>query len=114
MTEVERTDPHLQFKRRRLDTAKLITSTIAAVAATAALIVALLVLSSVSVTTRTISDCTTPAGDCYRQQQQRTAEVRDRLADASVAANWCAAHEGRSLDEMQACVTRTLQLLGDK
>lgn len=113
MTEAELTDPALAVKRHRLDMAKLVLSGVAATAATAALVVSLLALLAVGKVTNSISDCTTPGGACYQQQQQSTQEARIRLVNANVATQWCARTEA-SLDGLQSCVTRVLGLLGDR
>lgn len=113
MTEAELTDPVLRAKRNRLDTAKVVLSAIAAIAATAALVVTLLLLVQVGTVTGTISDCTTPTGRCYQQQQQRNAENRDRLVDAMVAVELCGRTPG-TREELQACATRALESIGDR
>lgn len=113
MTEAELTDPGLQVKRHRLDTAKLVLSAVAAVAATVAVVVSMLALVQITSVTTTISDCTTPKGRCYQQQLQLQAQNRARLVNSAVAAQYCGP-TSRSLDELQACVTRTLERIGDR
>lgn len=113
MTETELTDPDLQRQRHRLDVAKLILSGLAAAAAVSTLVIVVIVLGQITTVTSTISDCTTPTGKCYRQALQQQAENRARLVNAAVAAQFCG-KTSRTLDELQACVTRTLQEIGDR
>jgi len=113
MTEAELNAPVLQAKRRQLDVAKLVMSSIAAVAATAALVVSLLLLVQVRTVTGTISDCTTPTGRCYQQAQRQNASNRARLVNAAVAAQFCG-RRSSTLEQLHACVTRTLESIGDR
>lgn len=48
------------------------------------------VLRSTGSTNETIVDCTTPTGDCYRQNLRRTAEVVQNLIKASTYVSQCA------------------------
>ena len=110
MTEAELSNPDLQAQRHRLDIAKLTASIIAAVAATAALAVALPLVARVGSVTSYISDCTTPTGRCYHQQQQRNAENRARLVDADVAVEWCG-RTARTLEELHRGTDRVAEQL---
>ena len=113
MTEVERTDPGLRWQRQRLDVAKLVGIYLSLAFAAVTMVVAIIALLRITVVTTTISDCTTPKGKCYQQQQQTNAQNRARLVNSNVATQWCA-RTSRSLDELQACVTKTLEMIGDK
>ena len=113
MTEVERTDPGLRWQRRRLDVAKLAGIYLAAAFAAATMVVVLIIVGQTSSVANLVADCTTPTGQCYQQQQQINAQNRARLINATVAANYCS-QRTKSLDAMQACVSRTLEQIGDK
>ncbi len=113
MTEIELTDPRLRRERHRLDVAKIVGIYLAAACALVTMVVVVVIVGQTGSVTGYISDCTTPSGNCYKQIQKTNAENRARLIDGDVATQWCA-RTSRSLDELQACVTRTLQQIGDK
>jgi hypothetical protein len=113
MTEAELTDPDLRRKQRRYDIAKLTLSGLAVILCAATLVVVVIVLGQITTVTTTISDCTTPTGKCYQQAQQRAREGRAQLVNSAVAAQVCG-KTSRTVEEMQACVTRTLQEIGDR
>jgi hypothetical protein len=51
----------------------------------------------------TIVDCTTPEGDCFRQNQARTGQVIQRILDGQIANTEC-----RDEADVRACVEAKL------